>query len=99
MEEKLVRLLAAGFEVIPASEVARHAVFTRDGFVALVEYRNEDFGAVGAAGLATEQGFAVLQWRGQEAFFVARGFEQRATVAEVEKLRAFDRDLKEALST
>ncbi len=97
MEEKLERLAALGFDIVPVSEMDRHFVFARDGFVALVEHRDQGFGNIGAAGLATEQGFAVLQWRGSEAFFVARQFEQPATEEQVAKLRSFERDLRAAL--
>jgi len=36
-------------------------------------------------------------WRGERGVFQGRGFEQDATPAQVESLRAFDRDLRAAL--
>lgn len=98
MIEKLEKLVAAGIELIPAVEVTTHFIFQRDGFVALVERRGDGFGGVGSSGLLTEQGgLAPLVWRGEQAFFVGRGFEQLATNEEVEKLRAFAADLKSAI--
>jgi hypothetical protein len=46
----------------------------------------------------TEHGFAALVWRGDQAFFVGKGFEQPASAEQVEKLRAFAGDLGRALS-
>ena len=92
------RLVAARIELLPAPEVTTHFIFTRDGFVSLVERRSEGFGGIGSAGLLVDQGFAPLVWRGERAFFVARGFEQEATAEEIEKLKDFSRDLNAALA-
>ncbi len=93
----LERLVGAGIELLPAPEVSTHFIFTRDGFVALVERRGDAFGGVGSAGLLMEQGLAPLVWRGAKALFVSRGFEQEATAEEIEKLKRFSADLKAAL--
>jgi hypothetical protein len=98
IEAKLEKLAAAGIDLVPLSDMARHFVFTRDGFVSLVERRDDGFGAIGAAGLATEAGFAALAWRGEMPYFVTREFEQPATQIDVERLRAFERDLRAALA-
>lgn len=98
IEQTLEKLAAAGIDLVPAAAMERHCVFTRDGFVSLVERRGDGFGGIGAAGLATEHGFAALAWKGADAFFVAHSFEQPATAEQVAKLRAFERDLREALS-
>lgn len=99
MIEKLEKLAAAGIQLIPAPDLTTHFLFARDGFVSLVERTKEDgFGNIGSPGLLTEAGLAVLVWRGDEAWFVRRGFEQRATEEEVVKLRAFGRDLQAALA-
>ncbi len=95
---RLERVLAAGIEIVPDTVVTTHYVFTRDGFAALVEKHEGAFGHIGAPGLVTEQGFAALIWRGDEAFFVGKNFEQKADTAAVFALRSFDRDLREALS-
>ncbi len=92
----LEKLAAAQIQIVPA-EIASHFILERDGFVAFVERREEDFGNIGAAGLMTEQGFAALIWRGDQAFFVGRGFEQTASPEEVQKIRAFAADLALAL--
>jgi hypothetical protein len=97
MTEILERLVAAGIELLPAPEVATHFIFTRDGFVALVERRGNAFGGIGSAGLLVDQGLAPLVRRGSKAFFVARGFEREASAEEIQKLQQFSADLKQAL--
>jgi hypothetical protein len=94
----LERLSAAGIELLPALEVTTHFIFTRDGFVALVELRGDGFGGVGAAGLLVDAGMAPLVWRGDSAYFVARGFDRVASAEEVESLRKFYGDLKNSLA-
>jgi hypothetical protein len=91
------KLVAAGIQIVPA-EIASHFILERDGFVSFVERREEAFGNIGAAGLMTERGFAALIWRGNQAFFVGKGFEQPASPEEVQKIRAFALDLANALS-
>jgi hypothetical protein len=88
----LEKLAAAGIQIIPA-EITSHFILERDGFVAFVERRGNDFGNIGAPGLMTEKGFAALIWRGGQAFFVGKGFDQPATGEQVQKLRAFAADL------
>ncbi len=98
MTDKLEKLVAAGIQLLPAVEISTHFVFERDGFVALVERRADGFGGIGSAGMLTEKGIAPLVRRGEECFFIAKGFEQRAEAAEVEKIRSFQSDLQNALS-
>jgi hypothetical protein len=92
----LEKLVAAGIQLIPA-DVTSHFIFERDGFVAFVERREDSFGNIGAPGLMTERGFAALIWRGDQAFFVGKGFEQPASPEQVQKIRAFGVDLANAL--
>lgn len=92
------RLVAAGIQLLPASGISTHFVFERDGFVALVERKGEGFGNVGSAGILTEKGFATLMQRGGAHFFIAKGFEQAADSAQVQKLRSFQSDLEQALA-
>jgi hypothetical protein len=47
----------------------------------------------------TERGFAALIWRGDQAIFVGKGFEQPASPEEVQKIRAFATDLDAALGS
>ena len=91
------KLVAAGIQIIP-SEIASHVIFERDGFVAFVERREDSFGNIGAPGLMTEHGYAALVWRGDQGFFVGKGFDQAATLEQVQKIRAFAADLAAALS-
>jgi hypothetical protein len=91
------KLVAAGIQIIPA-EINSHFILERDGFVSFVERRENAFGNIGTPGLMTEQGFAALIWRGDQAFFVGKGFERPASPDEVQKIRAFTSDLANALS-
>jgi hypothetical protein len=90
------KLVAAGIQIIPA-EITSHFILERDGFVSFVERRDDAFGNIGTPGLITERGFAALMWRGDQAFFVGKGFEQPASADEVQKIRAFATDLANAL--
>jgi hypothetical protein len=97
MEAILQRLADAGIDLLPALELTTHFVFTRDGFVALVERRGMAFSNIGAPGILCEKGMAQLVWRSGEAFFVAKGFERAATPEEIALLRSFALDLKNSL--
>jgi hypothetical protein len=88
------RLAAAGINEV-AADLDKHHILERGGFLALVERVTR---RIGTAGLLTEKGLAPLVWRGEEAWFVARGLEQRASADEIEALRAFQRDLERALA-
>lgn len=98
VEQILERLAAANIQLLPLLEITNHFVFERDGFVCLVERQDGGFGAMGAPGVLSPKGLAVLVWRGTDAFFVARGIEQAATQQQVESLRRFTRDLQTALN-
>ncbi len=98
MEEILLRLAAAGIRILPLAELTQHVVFERDGFIALVERRDNGFGQVGSAGLLVQEGFAALLQRDGQNWFVARGFEREATEAEAAALRRFSQDLRRAIS-
>jgi len=90
------KLVAAGIQIVPA-EMTSHFILERDGFVAFVERREQGFGNIGAPGLMTERGFAALIWRGDQPFFVGKGFEQPASAEQVQKIRSFASDLANAL--
>ena len=95
--EKIEKLAIAGIQIIPA-EITSHFILERDGFVAFVERREDDFGNIGAPGLMTEQGYAALIWRGDQAFFTGRGFEQPASPEQIRSMRAFASELENALA-
>ncbi|MGD0436094.1 MAG: hypothetical protein ABSB86_06495 [Bryobacteraceae bacterium] len=97
MKGPLERLAAAGIQVIPA-DLGKHFIVERDGFVAFIQRGDNDFGHIGASGLMTDRGFAALVWRGNQAFFVGKGFEQPADETQVQKIRAFSSDLERAVS-
>ena len=96
MTAQFEKLVAAGIQIIPA-ELTSHVIFERDGFVALVERKEDSFGNIGAPGLMTERGFAALIWRGDQAYFIGRGIEQLASPEQVQTMRAFAADLAKAL--
>lgn len=77
--------------------MTRHIVLGRDGFVLLVERKDDGFGNIGGAGLLTDAGFAVLTWKGEEPHFIARGADVPGTPGQVESLRRFERDVHAAL--
>ena len=96
LTDKLERLAATGIQIIPM-EITSHFILERDGYVAFVERRDDAFGNIGAPGLMTERGYAALIWRGDQAFFAGKGFEQPASSEQVQKIRAFASDLENAL--
>jgi hypothetical protein len=98
LTEKFQKLVAAGIQILPASDAGSYFIFERAGFVALVERRGEGFGSIGAAGILTEKGLAPLVHRGNQAFFVAKGIEQAASTEQVSDLRRFQADLAAALA-
>ena len=72
--------------------------FLRGGFAALVERLPDGgFGQIGAPGLLTGEAFAMLVSKKDGAVFVVKGREVPASAAQVDELRRFDRDLKEAI--
>jgi len=95
--QQLEKLHAAGIQIVPA-DITSHFIFERGGFVAFVERRESGFGHIGSPGLMTERGFAALVWRGEQPFFVGKGFEQAGTAEQVAALRAFAADLEAALA-
>lgn len=99
MEQILLRLAEANIELLPTVELTTHFVFARDGFVALVERRSGGFGNIGAPGILCEKGMAQLVWRGDQAYWVAKGFEQPVSSGTVDQLRMFSNDLKKSLQS
>jgi hypothetical protein len=101
LSDILEKLAAAGIQIIPA-EITSHFILERDGFVTFVERRPDTFdnafGNIGAPGLMTERGYAALIWRGDQAFFTGKGFEQPASAEQVQQIRAFASDLENALA-
>jgi hypothetical protein len=95
--EKFERLVAAGIQLMPLTGITTHFVFQRDGFAVLVERKGDAVGQIGSAGLLCEKGLAVLVWRGNDPYFVTKGFEQLAAPGQVDGLRRFAADLEQAL--
>ena len=98
LQDVIERLIGAGFQLLPAFEITTHYVVERGGFAALVERLTDGgFGQIGAPGLLTGEAFAMLVSKKDGAVFVAKGREVPASAAQVDELRRFDRDLKEAI--
>ena len=97
MEEKLLRLAEANIEIVPA-DLTNYLVLARDGFACLVEKAPTGFGPIGSVCKITAQGFAVVTWDGQQAFFTNKNDRQAATPEEIALFRNFTNDLKTALS-
>ena len=97
MTNKLERLAALGIELLPLPGLERHFVFARDGYATLVERRESGFGRLGAPGLITEHGLAMLVWRQERPFFVVHKNELPASPEQVAALRQFTSDLERAL--
>lgn len=98
MRETLERLVAANIRLLPLTQFERHWVFERDGFISLVDRTPQGgFGAMGAPGLLTERGMAVLTRRHGQQMFVAKDFERIASGDQLENMRRFARDLEKAL--
>ena len=103
-------LAAQGIELLPIqsqpngnSSLDRHFVFFRAGYAALVERRETGFGRVGAAGIVTEHGLAMLVDSGggdagdAGASFVIRDYRQPVEPGDIDELRKFQADLVQAI--
>lgn len=90
---QLERLAERQIQLLHVPQIETHFALERDGFVILVQKHEGGFGGIGTAGMLTEHGFAPML-NGE---FVAKQFRYRPTEAEVERMRRFSADLKEAL--
>lgn len=99
IQATLERLAAHGIELLPMAEVSTHYVVARDGFVAMVERReNGAFGSSGNPGKLTSQGLALFVRQGDSDYFIARGLREAASPEESIAVRRFAADLKAAVS-
>jgi hypothetical protein len=72
-----------------------YTMFTRGNCAAMAHRQS-----IGSSGLMTESGFAYLVWREERAYLVAHGgAEQAATDEQVDAIRRFSSDLKQALGS
>lgn len=98
MQQILEKLVAARIQLLPLTQIERHYVFERDGFISLVERTVEgQFGHIGSPGVLTEKGMAVYIERGEKRLFVAKEIEIEASSEQVELMRSFAQDLRLAL--
>ena len=92
------RLAQARFKLLPTPQILTHYVLERDGFVALVERLPDGaFGNAGAPGLLIDGAIAMLIWKSDRSVFVSKASELAASPEQVEALRRFDADLRQAL--
>lgn len=99
MDEKRLRLAQAGIDFAPA-DLSNHFLLTRDGWVCLVERTKStppDLGAIGSVCKLSPDGFAVVVWEAEQAYFVTKGSRQAASPEEVESCRRFAKDVREAI--
>jgi len=71
------------------------SIYMRDDCVAAVSAQGT---SQGSTGMMTERGLAYLVWRDGQPYLVAKGGETPATPEQVETIRKFSEDLKNALS-
>ena len=79
------------------AEAKGHCQFGREACVARVERTEAGFGSIGSTGILTENGLAYLVWRDGRARLAAKSGETDAEAEQVEAVRRFSEDLKEAL--
>ena len=91
----LTRLATLNIQLV--SETAEYCIFARDNCVAIA-HRRESGVTVGSSGLMTEAGLSYLVWRdGQPLLASHGGIETPAAPEQVEAVRQFSADLKQAL--
>lgn len=99
IQNTLVRLATAGFEVLPMLDVGTHYIVGRDGLMAFVQrYEDGSFGSSGNPGKLCERGLATFVRRGDGGVFQAKGLELEATPDEYEAAIRFATDLGQALT-
>jgi hypothetical protein len=89
LEDLNIRLIVEGPAV---------SMYVRDNCMAAVGGSNPGMN-LGSTGMMTEQGVAYLVWRDGQPYLAAKGSETRATPEQVETIRRFSADLKNALNT
>ena len=81
------------------AELSAHYVIARDGFVAMVERREDGaFGSSGNPGKLGSHGLALFVRSGDRDYFIAKGLRELASPEESVSVRRFAADLKAALS-
>jgi len=93
--EILARLASLNIQLL--SEGAEFCILARENCVAIVQVR-PDAVAVGSSGVMTESGLSYLVWReGRPLLASHGGVETPAAPEQVEAVRQFSADLKQAL--
>ena len=72
------------------------SIYTRENCIAAVGNAAQ---GQGSTGMMTENGLAYLVWHEGQAYLSAKGVEVPATPEQVEAIRTFSEDLKEALKS
>jgi hypothetical protein len=94
--ELVARLAVHRIELV--SEAKEFSIVVRDNCFALVHTGSSGSPGIGSSGLMTENGLAYLVWREGEAYLVAKGSDVRAAAGQVEAVRRFSEDLKQAIT-
>ncbi len=95
---QLERLAAAGIQILPVPEIGSHFVLERNGCVALVERREDGFGAVGSPGRMLRKGFSALVQRDGRDWFIGKSESREATQSEAAESRGLYRELRAILA-
>lgn len=75
-----------------------YTMFTRENCAAIAHAQSGAY-SIGSSGIMSESGFAYLIWRDDQAFLAAHGgAETPAGPEQVEAVRRFSEDLKQALA-
>jgi len=73
-------------------------IYVRDNCIAAVGNSSGSAQGQGSTGMMTDQGLAYLVWRDGQAYLSGKGGETPATPGQIEAIRKFSEDLKDALS-
>ena len=91
----LTRLATLNIQLV--SETAEYCIFARGDCIAIAHQRDAGL-TLGSSGLMTEAGLSYLLWRdGQPLLASHGGIESPAQPGQVEAVRQFSADLKQAL--
>lgn len=90
------RLAACRIELL--SEAKGFWIVAREKCFALVQVGEAGVLGIGSSGMMAENGLAYLVWREGAPRLVGKGVDMPADEADVEAIRSFSKDLKEAIS-
>lgn len=95
--QALGKLKELGFDFVQLVRYERHLAATRDGFAALLEYRDEQIHQFSSPGYLLDGQLALLVERGGETMFVLKEKQVAANPGMLASYRRFQDDLRSAL--